>query len=203
MSVIIPEGYALLSYNMRARAANRPMAFTIGVWNSTISSIEANLSAYEAGMVASGMPFSAARFSSDYQYLGMSATIGTESGPIPWRVDREIDGTATIVPPPPNVSVLVRKRTTRGGKRGRGRWYMPCAWISENMIDHLGNIDANISTVQGVVDDLIDGMAGADLVPQILHAPSKLDPAAPVPPPTDILAMSVQRRVATQRKRLR
>lgn len=202
MSLIIPEDHALVSFNMTARAGTRPMAFTIGVHNVGLANTDVALDLFEDLLVTPGSIFNGGSFSSDYVYLGISATIGTDTGPVPYEKARFIEGTLNRPPMPPNVAFLVRKRSNRGGKRGRGRFFMPPAWLAEANIDHLGNIDANISTIQSYVDEIYDGLNDQGLEPVLLHAPSLVTPG-PVPDPTPITALIVQPKVATQRKRLR
>lgn len=203
MTVEIPTGHALITFNMRARAALRPMAFTLGVRGDFVDQVPGDIAAFEEAMVGEFNLFHEDSMSSDYSYLGATATIGTDTGPIAWSRTRNIAGLANIVPPPPNTSILVRKTSNRGGKRGRGRMFLPPAWVGEGSIDHLGFWTASGSLLESYLDLMIDNLAANDLQPMLLHAPSKVNPAAPVPPPTVITGFVLTSQVATQRKRLR
>lgn len=202
MTLYIPNGYALISHHMKARTADRTMTFTIGVDMTSISNKQAALDTYELEVQSNGEIFAAASFSSDYEYLGISATIGTEVGPLPWSRVRNRVGTGAQVPVPPNSAILVQKRTALGGRQNRGRMFLPPAWIGEGNVDHLGNIDANLSTIQGYVANMFGFLVDGELIPVVLHTanpPGEDPPATPAP----ITQMSVQSKLATQRKRMR
>jgi hypothetical protein len=64
---------------------------------------------------------------------------------------------------PPNCAALVRKHTDVGGRKNRGRIYLPW-FVNEGSVDELGNIDsADVASFQSDADDwLSDLESGGD-----------------------------------------
>lgn len=96
----------------------------------------------------------------------------------------------------PQVSALVQKRTAFGGRKNRGRFYLP--GIAEGRLDQSGVFTS------AFVDDLTDSLElfrteliAASLDPVVLHAVPSADPIRPI---TALLPQSV---AATQRRRQR
>lgn len=103
-------------------------------------------------------------------------------------------GANTVIPP--NTSVLATKRTLLGGRKGRGRLFLPPP--PEGQVNNIGVLDSSyVDGLQDLVDTMMTAMeselGGA---PYLLHT----DPS---PAPTLIQSISVEQVVATQRRRLR
>lgn len=103
---------------------------------------------------------------------------------------------------PPNVSLLVRKTTARGGRRGRGRMYLP--WVlRDDGVDDVGNVNSGpLANLQTAADDYLTGLlALSDPAPMvILHsAGGSTAPGTP----NAVTGLVVDQRIATQRRRLR
>lgn len=100
-------------------------------------------------------------------------------------------------PLPPNCAVLVQKRTALGGRRNRGRFYVP--GIPEGNVDEVGTIaGATLSTWQTIVNDILSTFVALLTVDAcvLLHNTA---PFAPTP----ITDLEVAAKIATQRRRLR
>jgi hypothetical protein len=101
----------------------------------------------------------------------------------------------------PNSAPLVQKQTALGGKRGRGRLFMPP--VTEGTVGNGGILSSGfISSTQASFDAFVTQLGTSNLPPVLLH---RYDPALGQSPmtPTAITAMVLQSRVATQRNRLR
>lgn len=104
---------------------------------------------------------------------------------------------------PQNCAWLVKKHTAFGGRRNRGRLYVPYAILESNVSD-IGVITPAVQTnLEGAADDLFDGL---------LSTAGGLEPATPmvilhrsvVPiAPTLVTSLSSEPVIATQRRRLR
>ena len=95
----------------------------------------------------------------------------------------------------PNTSLLVKKSTAVGGRRGRGRIYWP--GIEEGVIDAFGNIDPTAqSTFQGLFDGFRTALSSGDVPMVVLHADTGFTPHL-------VEDLIVQNVAATQRRRLR
>lgn len=111
-------------------------------------------------------------------------------------------GTDGDGPLPPNVAFLVRKSTSLGGRAGRGRMFVPGVAL-QSSYEANGTVEAaKLADLQlrfsAFRSNMISGNAGdfPASPPVLLHSTA-------IPPPTDILALQAQGRLATQRRRLR
>jgi hypothetical protein len=110
-------------------------------------------------------------------------------------------------------SVLVRKNTALGGRRGRGRIYLP--GISESNIDPGGYLNGTyLASVQSNFVSLMTDWLTINCVPTVTHSANLIDNPSPPPfqipdptwvpiGPTVVTSFSVQAQVATQRRRQR
>jgi len=113
-------------------------------------------------------------------------------------------GSETAAMLPPNCALLMRKQTLLGGRRGRGRSYIP--WVvQEAATDDVGQIDGSSLAVrdgdaEAWRDDLEAGTTGTYPTPMvILHDSSG---AGVEPGPSEGVAVSRDSLIATQRRRL-
>jgi len=100
-----------------------------------------------------------------------------------------------------NTTWLFKKQTSFGGRRNRGRMFWP--GVRANVVDDAGNLTSTV--VAGYTVNLetyragVNGVTGVtDMV--LLHTPA---PDGSLPIPTLITAIVCDRKVATQRRRLR
>lgn len=115
-----------------------------------------------------------------------------------------IEGTTTSLgasahaSPPPNVAVLIKKVTSTGGRRGRGRMFLPWA-LSASDIDEGGHIaGSTVVSISSAVFDLRSTLETESLPMVLLHSTGIS--AAPAPSPiTGLFCVPL---VATQRRRL-
>lgn len=107
-------------------------------------------------------------------------------------------GTATAGGVPANTSLLVNKITSIGGRRGRGRMYVP--GLVETSVDAAGALlPAYRTGLQNCFTSIANYMANNDNPLVLLHGSY----SEAVSTPTPITSLSVQPKVATQRRRLR
>lgn len=113
--------------------------------------------------------------------------------------------------PPSSVAMLVHLATGRGGRRGRGRWFLPWA-VAEDEVNEVGAVSGAEQVSWNA--DFVGGLAamvtaGAPLV--LLHSfdPAPNPPAWPTgqPPavggaPNAITSATVSPLIGTQRRRL-
>jgi len=104
----------------------------------------------------------------------------------------------------PNCALLVKKQTATGGRRGRGRNYIP--WVLlDAAVDDVGNVDSGSlavrqSDAEDWLEDLELGTTGSYATPMvILHDSSG---SGPEPAPSVVTALQVDSRIANQRRRL-
>lgn len=98
----------------------------------------------------------------------------------------------------PSTSTLIRKQTALGGRRGRGRFYLPTPPVG-GLVGG-GNLNSTFQTqVQDRFDDFYDKMVADSLQPVVLHGAGQT--ATPVPTP--ITSFVVDSRIGNQRRRNR
>lgn len=103
-------------------------------------------------------------------------------------------GTASGTAVPPNTALCVRKNTNVGGREGQGRFFIP--GIPEASVDQSGQLEAGYATAaQSVCTSFLASCEANDLPLEVLHNSNRS--------PSGITTLSVQSRVATQRRRLR
>lgn len=96
---------------------------------------------------------------------------------------------------PPQVSTLIQKKTGLAGKSNRGRMYMTP--LADNLIDAGGIItEADRLLVQAGATQFLADLAASSCPMVVLHTTA-------AGTPTPVVALNVETKVATQRRRLR
>lgn len=104
------------------------------------------------------------------------------------------EGTATGNTLPPQSAVLSKKITALGGQLHSGRAFWPGA--TENQTDGAGQLtDTALGEWQDALDAFYDHLVADDIPPVLLHSDATT--------PDAILAFSVSRLMATQKRRIR
>lgn len=113
-------------------------------------------------------------------------------------------GTLVTTTLPPNVSVVMNKRTALAGRQYRGRMAIPGAYMPESLVNDVGIIDAGTVLLMALraAASLGDSIAQGNQF-HLLHGLHGTPPVLPPPTPTPITSMTISPLVGTQRKRLR
>lgn len=196
MPLLIPAGYGHVIIPIRLTGLDRRAAITFGV--------EQN----EVGFPSTAWANTIQACFTDNFSLDTSVQVG----PTVLRVN--LDGTEPVTVEgsvthtgvwagnmlPPNVALLLRKSSLRGGRRGRGRMYVPWALDEANVAEN-GQIDsATITTMQTRANDFLTDLDTAGWPMHLLHSSGgSTAPGSPNP----VTALTVDPAVATQRRRLR
>jgi hypothetical protein len=200
MPVIIPVDYCMVSVVHSLENDTEPIVNTFGlhcVDEGVITSDLADDVMTEWGVAFA--PIISSAYSIDqvvlygFNGLGSSEIFVSTIAPIPC--------TNVGAPLPQNSALLIRKRTDAAGRRGRGRMYL--AGIAENVVSPTGDIDdATVAYYQGAATDFFDAVQLLTQVEDmvVLH---RSEGIGSEPPPTPITSLQVQKRIATQRRRLR
>lgn len=108
---------------------------------------------------------------------------------------------------PQNSAVLIKKNTGLGGRRNRGRMFVP-GLAGEASVSNLGVVVESTRLIwQGVADAFLAALEATNggIVPsqpmQVLHTPDPITGVAPAPTP--VSSLTVASTIATQRRRLR
>lgn len=196
--MIIPATYAVARLIWSLASDSEEMISTLGLHNDADFSAE---DLAEEVYNAYTSSFDPADLSNEYTFEGVSVTLGPVPGTGPTAEFRDpVPGTSSQTRPPSNLAVLVRKVTALGGRRNRGRMFLPAGFIAEGNVDARGFLDpALVSALQGDVDAFLTALDPSTLgavTPVILHSE---EPSAPTP----VTALRVQSLAATQRRRMR
>lgn len=195
MGVIIPEGFGQASLLFGLAGKPDEMVVTFGYIAGGIAP-SATPGEILTSWTGSGKPFFGAAMMTGWTVKGVRTTEMTSTGPLVYQHMAAVVGTASGATAPPNCAVLVRKLTARGGRKGRGRMFLPPCVRTETDIDALGNFDAAWASAF----DAKLALSLADMVTTgnnmyLLHE----DGTAP----NEVTALSTQLLLGTQRRRMR
>lgn len=104
-------------------------------------------------------------------------------------------GLSSGTPMPANCAALIQKRGALGGRRNRGRFYLP--GITKTGVEDDGSLNSTyVGSLQTNVDGMLGDQAANSDTPVVFHQ------SAPFTP-TNVGVWTVQPKIATQRTRLR
>lgn len=191
--MVIPPGFAEVTFRWRIASGYRESmtscGFSIAAWDEDIDEVRF---AWQAFFGALGSP-------STSETTGVDVKVGTSdpSAPITFSSDVTAAGSGSGALISPNVCLLATKNTGRGGRKGRGRMFLPPPL--EGQIDNSGHLDETFQgNVQESLTDLITNVGlllDSEGGPFLLHS-SELDE------PDAITSTVLSGIVATQRDRL-
>jgi hypothetical protein len=200
--VSTPPGFADISMQFTLAGFPRPAYVTFGAQpTSTNPSTIAGAVSAAAGVALGLMTI----IDTSVVLSGVRVSLGTDGGDdIIGFTTTNVPGTQAGSSHPPNVATLVHKRTARGGRRGRGRWFLP--WCrGESDTDEAGLwTPSSLTTMQNACNNFLAELSVRNMPMVLLHSPQ--DPAnenstAPGVP-TPVIALEVDPLVSTQRRRL-
>jgi hypothetical protein len=189
--MIIPEGYGLVNILFLSVATPTGAAVTFGVQNaSDFTAAVAGEKVVDAWQTSDIM----GPLSSSCATSALRIKLGpTEDGPSYERA-MSIGGLESSAAVPPNTSALVRKFTARGGRKGRGRFFLP--GLPEGNVTSGGIIDSGIVTaLNDACATLLTELANNDVPMALLHDGPET--------PNLVSGLTVSDQAATQRRRLR
>lgn len=132
-------------------------------------------------------------------FLGVRLTIGTTdpSEPIVLESPTSQAGGNSGTSAPPNCALLLKKFTSRGGRKGRGRMFVP--GLPADYITDGGSLGGAVDALTIQLDDVLRAMAGAVNSDELyLFHQEEADGD-----PDIITSLAVDSTIATQRRRLR
>lgn len=197
-SIVIPEGAAQLTFRFLTDSDPEEMVTTLGVILSDPPPSPAIAAQY--GYTSWTTAFPDSSMSTEYTFVGVTAAIGTGADPVLGEYLLPLDGTGAFSCPPNNTAVLVRKQTGLGGRRNRGRMFIPPFNLSELNVNNAGVLASTYQTgmataLNNLEAELTDA-AGPFESLALFHS------AAPFVA-TTVSNLVLQTKVATQRERMR
>jgi hypothetical protein len=197
--VIIPNGFGQAAIRYNLSGDTDPMYVVFGFDNNAgLSDPVTAANSIQGAWVATGnLGDPAIRYTAWTISLSV-VTLMTATGPVTGTATTTSAGTAgTGATLPANCATLVRKTTTRGGREGRGRMYLPCATFQE------GDVDLNGFILASVVTNLNTRASATSAALLALSLPMQLLHSDVALAPDTVVGLSVQQLIATQRRRLR
>jgi len=204
---VVPNTFADISQFFTLDGDPEPMAITYGINVGDPPFTAGQLAECRLAYVTNLTPF----MPPFYKVGNIRASVAQAVGdPAIIEVVASTAGTDTVVPHiPQNSALLVSKGTALGGRRNRGRFYVP-GLLNEGVVDNVGNVSA--STYQPLFTAFLEDLlveANTNVLEMVLfHSyewTGDVDPGPPpgFPAPTVVTALTVNGRIATQRRRLR
>lgn len=196
----IPVGYSEATFLFSRAGGTRDAMWTLGLDDELFAldtPFDIAYACQQAAAFGTDAPYLAANMQASWTFKGVRVTKMQEVGPWTQEFLYPVVGTITDAAVPPNSAILVRKLVSAGGRRNRGRFFVPPVYPVEGSIDSGGNIAAgSVAILQTRYTKLFTNLTDVELKPRLFHA------EAPFTPST-ITGFAVQTTVATQRRRLR
>jgi hypothetical protein len=206
VALVIPQGFAQFAVELTNAADEDPWTVTFGIETdlATEDAVE-HCNIVLAAFTAAWRP----SIDTSVTIGPARGTFGTD-GPDPIQVESTTSpvlGQRSMDALPQNTAVLIRKQTGLGGRKNRGRMYMP-ALAAKVDVTEVGAISsgplADFQTAATNFYNLLDTGQSGLVIPTpmvILHAATSV--SLGLPAPTPVTSLVVDPIVATQRRRLR
>lgn len=206
MPLIIPPGFAQAVYILSCEGDSENMVTTMGHDVSAYAG-DFQQAATDLALLfgRAGGPVEA--MSDTYSLIGLDLYVGNDAEAPPSIYEADIspvNGLANSSALPPNSAVLIRKQTGLAGRRGRGRMYVP--GVLEGSVDNVGLLTSTYrGSLQTAYDLWLTGLEEGvssilPMPPVVLH---RSEGAGVEPAPTPVTSLTVETKIATQRRRLR
>lgn len=198
----IPVGFAEATFIFLRSGAVRQSTWALGFDDANFGT---RTPATMAGSFRSAFsdtnlkPYHTENMCGHWSFLGVSVTKMLESGPVVGTSMVTVVGSSAGSEMTPNVAVLINKQTDLGGRRNRGRAFIPPVYPPETNVDAGGIIDGGVvTTMQNTYNAAFGVLIAGEVTPVVFHQSA---PFTPTPLQDD--GLIVQAMVATQRRRLR
>lgn len=198
MALIIPPGFAQITQPFKHQLLAREAVITYGIDVASGSVITPTiLNAIQAVFNTAWTSF----IDSEVTIGPLRASVGQDGGEnLAVEGNVTLVGTATAERATASVALLLRKLTTRGGRRGRGRVYLP--WmLAEANVTEIGVIPSGgVTAAQTAADAWLTALVGLPDVDAmvLLHSTGN----TPTGLPDVVTSLTVDPVLGTQRRRL-
>lgn len=203
MADIIPPGFAEVLMPMKHATLARSALVTYGISHTDVpdtADADALLAVFSTAWQSA--------IDTEVTYGPVTLRIGQDGGEalVVTGTDTDAGTRSALDSIAAHAAVLIHKRTTRGGRRGRGRMYLPWA-LADVMVNEAGRLGNDaLADLQPRATSwlgLVDG-AGSSTGMVVLHSPSGEDVQTPSVPgtPNAVVALTIDPIIGTQRRRL-
>lgn len=194
--MIIPVGFSNVRFIFAVSGVVDQMGFSLGILaDDLVTPTEIADFCYD-DFKGAFFDTTAQMFTS-WTFVGTSCSKSQVAGPLIGEHLQPVVGTGTVGSPSVNTAVLVRKQTALGGRRHRGRMFVPPFNLPEDDIQVSGQLGLIYQAAQQTRwNAFFTALAADNLEPHLYHShPDDL--------PTSITSFAVQSLAATQRRRMR
>jgi hypothetical protein len=204
-NIVIPDGYGIASLVMRLTGRPNPFVITYGFDHTALTATTPDAMAGIIGTAWSttGRFMHVTNTNNFYTFEKVHILMNRGGAKLEGNAPINLVGTnAGGSPAPPNVSIIVRKRTALAGRQFRGRMFFPPAFMAEASLDQSGVwASAALPGQQTQMNTTFTALNTAQLPMVLLHR----QPKAPLtlPNPTVVSSLEIESVCATQRRRLR
>lgn len=200
MGIVIPTGYAAVAATFEVAGDAEQMVCTFGVDSGAEEDPTVLADAIFDLWANTVTHFSASSIALGYRLGPFECTIMTATGPQTGTgADFRLGTNDLMDVLPNNCAVLAQKRTGRGGRKGRGRFFIPPCTLEDGDVDATGTIDTvHLASLQTWATAFLLALDSATTPMVLLHS----EEAGPIAPDV-VTNLVVQSRIATQRTRLR
>lgn len=198
--MIIPPGYASCLLPVKHSGLSRSAAVTWGVdMNGQGGSV--GLANKIQGDFTGEF---ANRFTTEITLGPLRLSVGQDGGePLTYIAGGTTAGSASNQTLPPNCSLILNKGTNRGGRRGRGRMFIP--WVlDETSVDEAGIINPTMMGIFATAATDFLNQLSSDLGPTlatpmvVLHSEGSSAPGSP----SLVVSLTPSNLIGSQRRRL-
>jgi hypothetical protein len=197
MALVIPPNYSQAVFRWGLAGDAETMVNTLGLDTTSVTLWEALVDSLAANTRTS-LPVSV--ILTGYSFQGVTLYRGQDGGPPAVYESPAVThaGTNAGPPLPPNCAFLLRKRTALGGRKGRGRMFIPAGvGVGEDSVPSTGVLlEAQRAPLATRYNDWINSLGPS---PVLFHDSATPGSTAPTP----ITSFTLEARLATVRRRLR
>lgn len=187
---VIPVGNAQANLRFSGNAAPRGAEITLGLDLDVVATPAAVAELVAANWVTNCLVLQSSNITLEEVYVKFGDNATGAAGVFTVASAGSL-GTGTV---PPQVALLVKKNTQFGGRKGRGRFYVP--GLVETDVDENGVVQGpDVAAWQDAMDDFHTQLNTDDIPPLLLHNDATV--------PYLITSFTVDATTATQRRRLR
>lgn len=198
MGVIVPVGECQVILKWTTLGDLETMVSTFGI-SGLGAYADETAAAASIEALAVAQVTGAAKMSSQYTWKGVEVARKQDDGTfVRGFSDVSVTGTGSWLPVPNNTALLVTKRTLSGGKKGRGRMFVPPFRTGEDQVNGYGVITSSVVTsMQTEWTAFFNGLNNALSTDEMVLFHSDGSPSTPV------ASLKVEQQMATQRTRMR
>lgn len=196
----MPLGAKEATFVFTIEGNTRTVTTAIGIADLDVISPRTNLelaTLIRENWSATARPFSTANLPTVYSLANVTVVEQTALGPVSVSAGPPVVGIGGQSVVPINCALLVVKETGVGGRRNKGRMFVPPFLPGESQVDTNGNLVAGVvPTLQALIDSAFDDDTADDIAHVLFHQTGD-------PTPTGITNLVLDNQIATQRRRMR